>query len=124
MQELILFLLCYAFVFLIYQIFIVRRTKRNRKNNKLKKDPIEITYLIKRYHLDMKKVSYNQLLQIVAIVSSLDIALTVSVILLFENFFLEILGGFISIFILILGSYHLIYLFYKKKGMIINEKRK
>ena len=121
MQEFILFLLCYMFVFIIYQIFVVRKTKRNKSKNKLKKDPIEISYLIKRYHLDMKKVSYNQLLQIVAIVSSFDIALTVSIIMLFDNFFLEIICGFISIIVLILGSYHLIYLFYKKKGMIKDE---
>lgn len=121
MQEVILFLLTYLFTFLIYQLFIVRKVKRNRKNGKLKRNPIEITYLTKRYHLNMKKVSYNQLLQIVAIVSSFDIALSVSLILLFDNFFLEIIVGFVSVIILILGSYHFIYLFYKKKGMIKDE---
>lgn len=121
MQEFILFLLSFIFVFLIYQIFIVRRAKSNVRKKKTKKEPIEITYLQRRYKLDLKKVSYNQLLQIVAIVSSFDIALSVSIIMLFNNFFLEIIGGFFSIIILILVSYHLVYLFYKKKGMIINE---
>ena len=120
MQEFILFLLSFIFVFLIYQIFIVRRAKANVRKKKNKKEPVEIIYLQRRYKLDMKKISYNQLLQIVAIVSSLDIALSVSIIMLFNNFFLEIIGGFFSVIILILVSYHLVYLFYKKKYNVIS----
>ena len=86
MEELSLFLLSFVFVFLIYQFFIVRRAKKNHAK-KGKKDPIEISYLVRKYHLDLKKVHYNQLLQIVALVSSFDISLVVSIILLLKTFF-------------------------------------
>ena len=121
MQELLLFLMCYIVVFLLYQIFIVRRAKKNRKSKKNRKDPVEVVYLERKYRLDMKKVNYNQLLQIIALVSSFDISVAVSLIMLINNFVLEIVVGFISVFVLIIISYHLVYLFYKKKGMIIDE---
>ena len=71
-----------------------------------------------KYKLDLDKVNYNQLLQIVALVSSFDIALIGSLIMLVEDFFLSVVIGIIAIVVLIIVTYHLVYLFYKKKGMI------
>ena len=120
-EELILFGMCFLLVFVFYQIFVVKRIKRNRKNGNYKKEPIEISYLKGRYHLNMKKVNYNQLLQIVAIVSSFDIALAVSIINLLDGFWMIVTFGFLIIMLIIVASYHLVYLFYKKKGMIKDE---
>ena len=125
MEEVILFLLTFLLILIIYELFIVRKYRRNdidKKENE--KDPFEILYLVKRYNLDMRKVSYNQLLQLVALVSSFDIALIVSIITRFESFLLILLVGIILTFIVIIVSYHFIYLFYKKKGMIKNGKHK
>lgn len=127
-QELILFLLSFLLVFIIYQLFIVRRAKprKNKKKDKRikePKEPMEVTYLVNK-GLDLKKVDYNTLLFVVSIVSSIDIALTVSIIMFLNNFILEIIVGFISIFIIILLSYELVYLVYKKKGMVKNESKR
>lgn len=125
MEEVILFLLTFLLVLVIYELFIVRKYRRNDKDKKEnEKDPFEILYLVKRYNLDMRKVSYNQLLQLVALVSSFDIALIVSIITRFKSFLLILLVGIILTFIVIIVSYHFIYLFYKKKGMIKNGKHK
>ena len=114
---------------MIYQIFIIIPAKK-RKNNKSKgrkkkedtsKELFEIKYLQARYKLDMKKINYNQLLQICAITSSFDISFIVYLIGIINNFILRVLGGFIFTLGIIMLSYHLVYLFYKKKGMIINE---
>ena len=121
MEDLVLFLLSYLFVFFLYQIFVVARAKRSDKKGKKRKDPIEVSYLVRQYHLDLEKVNYNQLLQIIAIVSSFDIALIVSIIGVFNNYILSIVGGFLFTLIIIFLSYYLVYLFYKKKGMIDNE---
>lgn len=129
MEELGLFILSFIFVLLIYQIFIIRPAKK-RKNNKSKgrkkkedisKELFEIKYLQARYKLDMKKINYNQLLQICAITSSFDISFIGYLIGIINNFILRVLGGFIFTLGIIMLSYHLVYLFYKKKGMIINE---
>lgn len=112
----------FVLVLIIYEIFVVSKTKRLRNTNSKKfKDPVEIKYLVNRYKLDMKRVDYNQLLQIIAIVSSFDIALVVTLINLTDIFVLEILIGVISVFLIILLSYHLVFIFYKKKGMIRND---
>ena len=129
MEELGLFILSFIFVLLMYQIFIIIPAKK-RKNNKSKgrkkkedtsKELFEIKYLQARYKLDMKKINYNQLLQICAITSSFDISFIVYLIGIINNFILRVLGGFIFTLGIIMLSYHLVYLFYKKKGMIINE---
>ena len=118
MEEIILFLISYILVFLMYQLFIVSRAKKSKS----KKEPLEVLYLKKMYkNLDFKKIPYNQLLQLIALISSFDISLIVSIVVNINNFILEIIVGFIGIILLILVSYHLIYLFYKKKGMIKND---
>ena len=121
MEELILFGLAFLTVFLIYEVVLFRLAKKV-----LGKDLelTEINYLEKKYKLDMKKVNYKRLRHVVALTSSFDIALTVSIIMLFKSFALEIIVGFISLIILILVSYHIIYLIYKKKGMIKNESKR
>ena len=123
MEELVLFILSFILVLIVYEIFIVtpakiRKSKRRRKSKD--KLVLEVLYLVKRYRLDLEKVNYNQLLQIVAITSSLDISIICSLIMLFDNFIIRILVGGLSIVLVLLISYHIVYLFYKKKGMIKN----
>ena len=129
MEELGLFILSFIFVLLIYQIFIIIPAKK-RKNNKSKgrkkkedtsKELFEIKYLQARYKLDMKKINYNQLLQICAITSSFDISFIVYLIGIINNFILRVLGGFIFTLGIIMLSYHLVYLFYTKYVLIIYE---
>ena len=125
MEEIILFLLNFLLVLVIYELFVVRKYRIDDKKSKIKeKEPFEIQYLIKRYHLDMGKVSYNQLLQLVALVSSFDIALIVSIIIRLDSFLLILLVGILLTFVVIVVSYYFIYLFYKKKGMIKYGKHK
>ena len=119
-QELILFLVSYIVVFVLYRFFIVRKAISEVK----KREPFEVTYLVGKYKLDLKKVDYRELLMVISIVSSLDIALVVTIIMLFKNFWLEVIIGFISMIIIILVSYHIVYLVYKKKGMIKDEHKR
>ena len=124
MEELLLILLTFIFVLIIYEVFIIAPIKKKRGLNSDYKEIIEIKYLIARYNLDLKKVDYNQLLQICGIVSSFDIALVVSLVAYVHGLVLELIVGFSSATIIILLSYHIVYLFYKKKGMIKNGKHK
>lgn len=119
-KELILFLIAFIIVFLLYRIIIVRRAKSKKKP----KEPLEVTYLVNKYKLDLEKVSYKRLLNVISIVSALDIALVVSIIVLLKSFILEMIVGFISTLVIILASYHLVYLVYKKKGMIKDESKR
>lgn len=120
MEEFILFLLSFFLVLLVYRIFVVLPIRRKRKNNKKYRDPIEVSYLVNKYKLDIEKINYNRLLWIISIVSSFDIALIVTVIMLLKNFILEIIIGFLFTMFIIIFSYYFVYLYYKKKGMINN----
>lgn len=122
MEELLLFIMSYVLIFVIYQLFIVIPAKKRNNKRKSNKELLEIKYLEVKYNLDLKRINYNQLVQICGIVSSLDISIAVYLVTLVKSLFLEILVGFISVFFLIFISYYLVYLFYKRKGMIKNGK--
>lgn len=115
LEELFLFLLCFFLVFTIYELFIVRKSKKKKA-----KYPIEVKYLVTKYHLDMKKVDYPQLLQIVALVSSFDISLIVSVVLILDSYLWQLLAAVVLVLPVILVSYHFVGMFYRKRGMTKN----
>ena len=126
MQEVILFIMCYVVVLFFYEIYFVRRAKKYKAGNMSKKrkerfkEPSEILLLKSKFNVDIDKVDYNQLLQIVALTSSFDISIVVSVMSLIPIFALKLVVGLILIFFIVFLSYYLVYLFYKKKGMIKN----
>ena len=122
MEEVVLFLMTFLLLFLIYEILLIRPLKKKGYQKSNKKELMEVRYLISKYHLNMDKISYSQLLQLCAITSCLNISITVTVVSYVSSFLWEIIVGFVVIFLLIYGSYYLIYLFYKKKGMIRDGK--
>lgn len=114
MQEFILFVMTFTSLFLIYQIFIVRVAKRRN----LSKKPMEVKYLEARYKIDLKVIDYKKLLLVISIVSSFDIALLVSLVSMIHSYILEIVIALFLIIPLILISYHIIGIYYVKKGLI------
>ena len=112
MTEIVVFLLTFLVVLLIYELILVRKYKKGNSD----KRPVEVTYLLNRYNLNLKKVNYKKLLNIVSLVSSFDIAVVVTVMGLTDNFLLEILIGCFLTIILILSSYSIVGKIYQKKG--------
>ena len=123
MQEFILFIMTFISVYIIYQLFVVLKYKR-KKDNKNYKEPFEVLYLRRKYNLNMKKINFKTLLQVISLVSSFDIALIVSIISHIKNMYLQLLCGFVLILVFILLSYHIVYLIYKRKDLIIDERNK
>ena len=124
MEELLLFMMSFVLIFVLYQIFIILPAKKRIKSGNNTKELLEVKYLENIYKIDLKKIKYEQLIQICALVSSFDISLAVTFVCMVDRLLLELLVGFLSVIILIVVSYHLVYLFYKKKGMIKNGKHK
>ena len=121
MEFVIKFIITYIFTFIVYlQVFIVP-TRNKKKKGKKYNDVLEIKYLINKYGLKIKEVNYNQLLWIVCFVSSLDITVIASVVLLVKvGYLIQLLIAFILVIPLFMLSYKLVSLYYKKKGMIKN----
>lgn len=113
MKEFILFLMTFIMIFIVYKVFIVRKYKKKDTKKQLP----EVSYLINKYHIDLDKISYKRLLNIVSIVSSFDIALLVSLSLLADNVFIEMIIALILVVPIILISYSLIGKYYKMKGL-------
>ncbi len=122
MREIILFILCFIVVLTSYELFLVKPMKKYRANKgkrkKQKKELVEIRYLVYKYGLDLKKVNYNQLLQIVALTSSIDITIIVTIIAAFDNYLLSLALCLVLSVPIIILSYWLVFKFYKKRGMI------
>ena len=118
MKEIILFLMSFLFIFIIYELLIVNKAKKNVRKKKDNKEPMEVKYLVSKYKFNLKKIDYNKLLHVVALVSSFDMAIIVSVAMLFDSYIVQLLIMLVLVVPVILISYHIVYLVYKKKGLI------
>ena len=112
MFSLILFIVTFVVVFLVYLLFVIRRSKYLDKfiNGK------EITYLKRVYKIKIKESDYKSIAKLLAITNSFIIACSVTIVSLFKNLILEILVGFATVMVLILICYHIIGKLYQKEG--------
>jgi len=109
-ENIILTVLSFILVLIIYEIFIVNKAKKNRD-----KVPVEIKYIVKKYGIDLDKINYNQLLQVMALTCAFDIALIAFVMSLIPNFIIELLIGLILFVPVIFVSFSFIGKRYRKK---------
>lgn len=111
MRELIFYLIMFVFVYLFYLIFVL-----NRKNV-LKKFPNgkEMRYLKYKYGIKVNEKNIKKIANTVFLGNSFILSTTVFVVCIFNNLLLEIILGLITLIILMLGVYHLIGTYYKKK---------
>ena len=118
MQELVLFIMSFVAIFIAYELLIVNREKKHEKKKKDNKEPIEVKFLVTKYKFNLKKLDYHKLLHVCAFVSSFDMALIVTLSMLFENGLIQMLVVLLLVVPVILISYHIVYLVYKKRGLI------
>lgn len=118
LDELILFIMTFLLIYIIYELFLVRKAKKDKRRKK----PVEVNYLIGKYNLDINKLNYKRLLNIISVVSAFDISLVVTIVSLLDSFYLQLLIGFVLIMLLILVSYDIVGRIYKKKGCCENGK--
>ena len=111
MKELILYLIIFIIVYVFYVVFVLSR------KNVLKKFPDgkEITYLKYRYGIKINDKNLKKIANKVFLANSFILSTTVYIVSLFDNLFLEIIVGIVALIILILGVYHIIGTYYKKK---------
>lgn len=111
MFNLILFLLTFVVVFFTYLFFVIRREKYLDKFIQGK----EITYLKRVYKIKINKSDYKTIAYLVALSNSFIISLSVTIVSLFNNIFIQILVGFVTVLILIFVCYHIIGKLYKRR---------
>lgn len=111
MKELILYLITFIVAYLFYLIFVISR------KSVLKKFPEgkEMSYLKIKYGVKVNDRNLKEIARKVCLANSFILSTTVYVVCLFDNIFIEILVGGITLVTLILALYHLIGTYYKKK---------
>ena len=111
MRELILYLITFVLAYLFYVIFVLCR------KNVLKKFPNgkEMTYLKLKYGIKVNDSNLKKIANLIFLVNSFILATAVYVVCLFDNLFIEIIVGVVTLILLILVFYHLLGTYLKKK---------
>lgn len=132
------FIITVIIVYLFYYIWIIRKYDKNGKlkvKTKAKKGevielqepkiPSEIQILIVKYRLDMSKINYRGLLKVVGFVCAIDIAFITTIISLIKSDNMYILLGIGALLTIptILISFALLGRLFKKKGLVLNDKK-
>lgn len=111
------FLLAVFLVLMYYKFVEFRKVKKLNKNN----IPTDLKLFIYMEKIDVKKIKYNKLMKIVAVVNAIDIGLVLVATNIVNNIILKFLLAIPLIFILLFSSYKLVGSILKKKGMTLNE---
>jgi len=122
-KYILLFLMIFIIVLLIYEFILLKNYKtlkrknsgNRRKINRKDKYPMEVKILRDFYKVDVGKLNYDKLLNFVAVISSIDIALIVMIVSIFRNGIVQILVACVLVLPIIFFSYYLISLYYKYK---------
>ena len=109
MEYLITFIIIFLLFFIGYYFYYVLFARRN------KKCPVEGTYLIKLYKLNINKFSYRKFLFHITLATSIDLAITATIITIFDNLIWQILFGLITIIPVVAISFIIIGKFYQYK---------
>ena len=121
LEDLWWFLGIFLVIYIFYLIFGVLK----RKKFNVDKIPVELRFLIKRYHLDMSKINYRSIMNMIGLASSFVISFTATFIFKYiENELLMILIGGLMIIPLIFITFNFIGLYYRKKGCVTNGNKK
>lgn len=111
------FLLAVFLVLMYYKFVEFRKVKKLNKNN----IPTDLKLFIYMEKIDVKKIKYDKLMKIVAVVNAIDIGLVLVATNIVNNLILKFLLAIPLIFLLLFGSYKLVGSILKKKGMTLNE---
>ena len=110
MQEGLIFLVTFISIYIIYKVFVLSKEKALLKWEKVK----EISYLKRVYKI--KKYNLKEVANNIALANSFIIAITVSIVSIFNNFVTQMLIGFVILISLTILIYHIIGKYYQKKG--------
>lgn len=115
------FLGSFWIVYIFYYFCQIFKHKKYNPN----KVPTELLFLIKRYKLDMTKIKYQRIMNLIGLVSAFNIAFVSTFVFSFvKNLYLSILIGAIMLIPLIFITFNFIGTYYIKKGCVLNGNKK
>lgn len=127
------FVISFLVVYLLYFVFIINKYDKSgnlkvKKKGKIKKFlvgssdklPSEVEVFVLKYHVDLKRVNKRFLISKVGLVCSLDIALIIGILSYVpsDNIYVLLGIGLILVVPIILFSFYLLSLYFRKKGLV------
>lgn len=120
MLSILSFLLTLIIIELYYKIFVLKKNMKYNPN----KVPTEVTLLIKKYKIDMKKINYYYLMKSIGRINALGMGLIVFVITFFDRLNIQLLVALFLCIPVILISYGMFGRYLVKQGLAIDRKNK
>lgn len=111
MTYLLTFIFAFLIVYLVYTLVVIHRKKGFEKFKTSK----QVEYFKEAYKIDFKKINLKKFANSLALTNAFIIALTCTIIELFDNIILKMCAGFIILVPLMLLMYKLLGTIYKKK---------
>lgn len=108
----------YIMVFIIYKFFLLKDfhlRKRRKKNVIPKKQPVEIKLLASYFKVDINKLEYHKVLNSIAIISSFDISIIITIACLSKVGLIQIVVSLILLVPTIYFSYYFLAKYYINK---------
>ena len=105
---------------LYYRFFVLKKDMKYNPN----KVPTEVTLLIKKYKIDMKKINYYYLMKSIGRINALGIGLIVFVITFFDRLNIQLLVALLLCIPVILISYGMFGRYLVKQGLTVDSKNK
>ncbi len=118
MLSILSFLLTLLVIEVYYKIFVLKKNMKYNPN----KVPTEVALLIKRYHIDIKKVNYYYLMKSIGRINALSVGVIIFVITFFDRMNIQFLLAIFLCIPVILISYSLFGRYLVKKGLTKDDK--
>lgn len=99
------FILMFLLIFIVYAVF-VNKKKKKKGFSKLKNTD-EVVIFVSRYNLDVELIGYKKILNVMALVNSIIIAFTCTIIVKIKSILWSILVSFVLIFVLIYSLFEI-----------------
>ena len=125
-EVLIDFLVIFVLVCLFY-LLVLNRSKKDF--NKLKPNDF-IRMFVLKYNIDIEKINYNLMINLIAVINSFIIAITSAIIIKIEGFIWSLIVCFVLLFILVFVLFDLAGKYIKKtekkvkKAKVVKKKKK
>lgn len=112
MEYLLTFVFCFVIVYLVYSLIVILRKKGFEKFKTSK----QLIFFETAYKIDFKKINLKSFAHALALTNAFIIALTCTIIEIFDNLILKLAVGFVILFPLMLLMYKILGTIYKKKA--------
>ncbi len=114
------FLLIFLVVYLVYLLFL----NKKKKDYSSLKDGDFVKIFVRKYNINVDKVNYKLLINVVSLINSIIIAFTSTVILKIDNIIWSIIVAFVILFILVYLLFGLAGKYFKNSEVNVKVKEK